>query len=210
MGLLSRFAENNAQRERNNTPVNEVVQREDEFHSFEFDGEKYYVTVRDNVMIFDSNMILIHTMSESDVIMSDLPLIKKASEVIANRDVASVKLFVKRNGTYEKLSFHNQFDAEFIMKKLKRVAARPDETIEEIFIEDNGAIVMHHQVNHWQRRFGRNVFRRKNETDTVMRVANVEEAIDSVISDLINGTDEAKIDPEKIDKCIKLLEELKD
>lgn len=208
-GLLSRIAENNRNsRAPEQKMTDELRGYDDEFVPFEFEGKKYYVTVRDNVLIFDSNMLLIHTLSKSDVYESSLPLLMKVSQIISNSFDAPVKLYVKRNGKFESISFYNRFDATFILKKLKRVASRPDENIEELYIEDSGAIVEHFTVNVKHKRFGRNMFRRKRESDTVIKLTNVEDALESIISEILNNPNQ-KLDNEKVDQCIELLQGVK-
>lgn len=205
--LLNKLAEF---KKRNQDLVQEEIDIDfdGEIKPFDFEDERYYIAVRDDVLIFDKNMVLIYTLTKEQVVESKLPLIEKAAEILAKKDEASVKLFIKRNGTFEKLSFYNRFDALFIMRKMKRVASRPDENIEEIFVEDDGAIVEHYKSNGWQRRFTRNVFHRKRESNTVMQFVDVEDTLESLISELINGSTD-NVDPKKIDVCIEMLENLK-
>ena len=179
-----------------------------EIKPFDFEDERYYLAVRDEVLIFDKNMVLIYTLTKEQVVESNVPLINRAAEILAKKDEALVKLFIKRNGTFERLSFYNRFDAIFIMKKMKRVALRPDENIEEIFIEDDGAIVEHYKSNGWQRRFTRNVFHRKKESNTVMQFVDVEDTLENLISELINGSTD-DVDIAKVDECIEMLQKLK-
>lgn len=208
-GLLSRIAENNKNDNSDiqTHPAEEIKEYQSEFVPFEFEGKKYYVTVRDNILVFDSNMLLIHTFSRSDIYESNLPLLMKVAQIVADKFDAPVKLFIKRNGTFEKISFYNRFDATFILKKLRRIASRPDENIEELYIEDNGAIAEHIVINAAHKRFGRNMFKRKSESETVMRLSNVEDALESIISEIVNNP-EQKIDNDKLENCIKLLQGL--
>ena len=83
-----------------------------------------------------------------------------------------------------------------------------DENIEEIFIEDDGAIVEHYKSNGWQRRFTRNVFHRKKESNTVMQFVDVEDTLETLISELINGSTD-DVDIAKVDECIEMLQKLK-
>lgn len=204
-GLLSRFAENNRANE--NESIKKEIEVKDDIIPFEFEGKSYFLADRDHVLIFDANMLLTHTLEKSDVLTSEIPLLQKVSELIATKDDPSVKLFIKRNGTFEKISFYNRFDAIFILKKLRRVAARPDENIEELFIEDDGALVEHHKISP-QRRFVKSFIKNRKETDAVVKLTGIEDLLEAIISDSVNNHHE-NIDNEKIDKCIALLEELK-
>lgn len=205
IGLLGRLAENNAKKEQN--VVKEAPKPNEEIISFEFEGKTYYVAVRDNVLIFDSNMVLFHTLSKEDVVASDIPLIQKVNETILSKDEPRVKLFIKRDGTFEKISFYNRFDAIFILKKLKRVATRPDENIEELFIEDDGALVEHFSTKP-QRRLAKGLFKNRKESRVVEKLVDVEETLETIISTSINNPS-SKLAPEDIDRCIELLESFK-
>ena len=76
-----------------------------EIKPFDFEDERYYLAVRDEVLIFDKNMVLIYTLTKEQVVESNVPLINRAAEILEKKDEASVKLFIKRNGTFERLSF---------------------------------------------------------------------------------------------------------
>lgn len=207
-GILGRIAENKEKNAQRTDISNETQNLNDEFMSFQFEGKKYYIAVRENILVFDSNMLLIHTLQQADVFTSEVPLIQKVAEILSYSKGPSVRLYVKRNGIFEKLSFHNLFDAIFIFKKLKRVASRPDENIEEIYIEENDKMIEHFIVNQIPRRFSRRLFRRKSESENVLKLTNIEDALEDIISENVNNPNQ-EIDKEKVDKCIELLQNLK-
>lgn len=207
-GLLGRLADNNPNKEDNSFKKHIQTNNNSDVIPFEFEGKNYYLAERDNILIFDSNMLLIHTLKKDDSTNTDVPLFLKAYDLLTTKkDAPTVKLFIKRDGSFEKISFYNRFDAIFILKKLRRVAARPDENIAELFIEDNGALVEHHKISP-QRRLSRGFGRNKKETDVVVKLSDIENVLEAIISDSINNEFE-NVDNDKINHCIELLEALK-
>lgn len=121
--ILKKLAEENEKQENEVQIVNEGI-NDGGLTSFRFDNKLYYYAVRDDVLIFDHHKRLFYTMSIDDLRESDHPFFQKVYSLVCDIAQDSFKLFVKRHGSYDSISFTSKFDATFIFKKLKKIASR--------------------------------------------------------------------------------------
>lgn len=218
--ILRKLAEENEKQENEVQIVNEGI-NDGGLTSFRFDNKLYYYAVRDDVLIFDHHKRLFYTMSIDDLRESDHPFFQKVYSLVCDIAQDSFKLFVKRHGSYDSISFTSKFDATFIFKKLKKIASREIEEIEEILVEKNGVLIDSFRPNEKKQRFyvnfkdlkNRVVNRKGNSINIetspqINTLVKVEDTIDSLIgASLVE--ENVNINPEKLDKCIALLESLK-
>ncbi|MDD6728916.1 MAG: hypothetical protein PUE08_06845 [Eubacteriales bacterium] len=218
--ILKKLAEENEKQENEVQIVNEGI-NDGGLTSFRFDNKLYYYAVRDDVLIFDHHKRLFYTMSIDDLRESDHPFFQKVYSLVCDIAQDSFKLFVKRHGSYDSISFTSKFDATFIFKKLKKIASREIEEIEEILVEKNGVLIDSFRPNEKKQRFyvnfkdlkNRVVNRKGNSINIetspqINTLVKVEDTIDSLIgASLVE--ENVNINPEKLDKCIALLESLK-
>ena len=196
------------------------VQRE-KLIPFDFENEDYFVALRDRALVFNSSMNLVYTIDYGHLKKSTMPLFKKIDEIVNTVNLQDTKVMfnviVKRDDHYEKISFTNRFDANFVYKKLKRVASRDSEKISEVFIDRNGEIIesfVSAQAKSPDRLSNRILSNGYNddiaeELEFVSTLARVEDALEEIISTKISNMS-SNISAESIDKCIKLLQKAKD
>ncbi|MGN1329303.1 MAG: hypothetical protein ACI4V4_06365 [Eubacterium sp.] len=194
---------------------------DDKLTAFYFDDKLYYYAVRDNILVFDHHKELFYTLSIDDIKDSEHPFFRKIYFMVCNQQDDIIKLFIGRNGSYESLSFTRRVDAVFIFRKLKRVASRENENIDEIILEKNGVLIDSYKSNEEKQRFYMNFRALRNrvvkkddkavvieESPEVSTLIKVEDTIDSLIGDAL--TKECTgLDNNKLEKCIKLLNSLK-
>lgn len=186
--------------------------------SFEFENKTYYLAMREHVLVFNDNMNLLYTIDYDMLEKSNMPLFLKVNEIVSTLNLqnkqALFRISLKRNGSYERLSFTNRFDANFIFRKLKRVASRGGENIEEVFLEKNDVV-----VDSFVPAYMRNkTLTVKNpvgidnndeeKLDFVSTLARVEDAVETMISSKMSDMS-ASVSAENIDKCIELLQKAK-
>lgn len=196
------------------------VQRE-KLIPFDFENEDYFVALRDRALVFNSSMNLVYTIDYDHLKKSTMPLFKKIDEIVNTVNLQDTKVMfnviVKRDDHYEKISFTNRFDANFVYKKLKRVASRDSEKISEVFIDRNGEIIesfVSAQAKSPDRLSNRILSNGYNddiaeELEFVSTLARVEDVLEEIISTKISNMS-SNISAEGIDKCIKLLQKAKD
>lgn len=200
--------------------VNEDIS-DDKLIAFYFDDKLYYYAVRDNILVFDHHKELFYTLTIDEIKNSDHPFFRKIYFMVCNQQDDIIKLYINRNGNYESLSFTRRVDAVFIFRKLKRVASRENENIDEILLEKNGVLIESYKCNEEKQRFYKNFKELKSrvvkkddnaviieESPEVSTLIKVEDTVDSLIGSAItNGS--AELDNDKLDKCIELLNSLK-
>lgn len=210
-------------KEKNSNVVNNnaVDVQKDKLISFEFDNNKFYLAMREQVLVFNEKMNLLYTIDYDMLEKSTMPLFVKVNEIVTALSFKTEKLMfrisIKRNGKYEKLSFTNRFDANFIFKKLKRVASRGGENIEEVFLEKND-VVLDSFVPAYQKNrmtmaknpanIDKTIHNDEEKLDLVSTLARVEDAVESIISSKMSDMS-ASVNAESIDKCIELLNRAK-
>lgn len=187
---------------------------------FDFDDEDYFVALRDRALVFNSSMNLVYTIDYDQLKESTMPLFKKIDEIVNTMNLQHTQVMfnviLKRSDNYEKISFTNRFDANFIYKKLKRVASRDSERISEVFIDKNGDIIESFVSEH-----AKNPNKLSNrilangynddlaeELEFVSTLARVEDILEDIVSLKISDMS-SNISPENIDKCINLLHKAK-
>lgn len=209
------------QENKKNSEINNSmdVQRE-KLIPFDFDDEDYFVALRDRALVFNSSMHLVYTIEYEQLENSNMPLFKKIYDIVNTVNLKDTKVMfnitVKRNDNYEKISFTNRFDANFIYKKLKRVASRDSEKISEVFIDKNGEIIesfVSERVKSPDRLSNRIISNEYNdslaeELEFVSTLARVEDALEELVSTKISNMSSI-ISAENIDKCIELLNKAK-
>lgn len=206
----------------NGSESNDTVNvHKDKLIPFEFEGKNYYLATRENALVFNEEMSLLYTIDYDMLKKSTMPLFKKVNDIVSAINLQDkrvvFRILVKRNGSYEKLSFTNRFDANFIYRKMKRVASRSGENIEEIFFEQNNAVVDSFVPAYVKSRDVNaknpvNVEMILNDDedklDFVSTLARVEDTVETMISSKVTDMS-AKINIDNIDKCIELLEKAK-
>lgn len=210
---------------RDNISRNILGVQEDKLIPFDYDEKNYFLALRENILVFDDKTELLYTLSYDEIFDSSLPLFKKISEIVEavrlNSTANTVKLYVKRNGMYESMTFTNRLDALLIFRRFKRIAFRASEGIDELYIEKNGVIIESYNSAENKIDFSVGVknilknapYSRENiksaeNLDLVSTLTNVEDKIDDIICNKLRDTT-AKINPQNIDKCIELLEKAK-
>lgn len=195
------------------------IQR-DKLIPFDFDDEDYFVALRDRALVFNSSMNLVYTIDYDQLKKSTMPLFKKIDEIVNTINLQDTKVMfnviVKRDDSYQKLSFTNRFDANFIYKKMKRVATRDSEKISEVFIDKNGEIIenfVSETAKSPDRLSNRILSSGYNddvaeELEFVSTLARVEDTLEEIISTKISNMS-SKVSVENIDKCIELLNKAK-
>lgn len=214
---LRRILDEREERKNFENPNSMDINRE-KLIPFDLDGNSYFVALRDNVLVFDNEMALLYTLEYNMLEGSQMPLFKKVNEIISVAKLSNaaeyVKLNVKREGVYESISFTSRFDATFIFRKLKRVASRAPEGIEELSIEKDGVIIDSFIPAEGRNFKFRNHFLRNNQGDNpeklelVSTLVRVEDTIDAMIGSKMNNM-AAEVSASRIDKCIELLEKAK-
>lgn len=201
---------------------NEAVDvHKDKLIPFEFENKNYYLATRENALVFSDEMNLLYTIDYDMLDKSTMPLFKKVNDIVSTLNLqdkrVTFRILVKRNGSYEKLSFTNRFDANFIYRKIKRVASRSGENIEEIFFEQNNTVidsfvpayVKNRNVNEKNPANADKIINNdEDKLDFVSTLARVEDAVETMISSKMTDMS-AKISVDNIDKCIALLEKAK-
>lgn len=207
------------QSKRNNSDEKAAIKpSEDKMIPFEFDGNDYFLALRDNALVFDSAMTLLYTIDYDMLSTSSTPLFCKVNEIketvmLSDPSQELVRLGVRRGGALDSIYFTSKFDAVFIFKKLKRVAMRNGEDIEELIIEKDGVIIESFTPSP-KRRAGR-LFRNNRELEDseniefISTMTRVEDILESVISSKMNNMS-ADVNTESIDKCIELLKRAKE
>lgn len=210
---------------RENINRNRLGVQEDKLIPFDYEKKKYFLALRENILVFDDKTELLYTLSYDEIYDSSLPLFQKISEIAAtvhlNDSPNTVKLYVKRNGMYESVTFTNRLDALLIYRRFKRIAFRASEGIDELYIEKNGVII--ESYNSAQNRtdfpagvknilkntpYSRENIESAENLDLVSTLTNVEDKIDDIVCNKLKDTT-VKINPQAIDKCIELLEKAK-
>lgn len=218
--ILRQLAEANEEKENEKSTVLADVD-DGKLKAFRFDNKLYYYAVRDDVLIFDHHKELFYTVSIEDLRASEHPFFQKVYSLVCNITSDTVKLFIKRNGIHESISFTRKFDAVFIFKKLRRVASREVENIDEILLEKNGVLIDSFTANEKKQKFYSNfkglknrVVNRQNKminienSPEVSTLVKIEDTVDSLIASTLTK-DDINISNEKIDKCISMLNSLK-
>lgn len=187
---------------------------------FDFDDEDYFVALRDRALVFNSSMNLVYTIDYDHLKKSTMPLFKKIDEIVNTVNLQDTKVMfnviVKRDDHYEKISFTNRFDANFIYKKLKRVASRDSERISEVFIDKNGEIIESFVSEHVKspNKLSNKILANgynddlAEELEFVSTLARVEDILEDIVSLKISDMS-SNISTENIDKCINLLHKAK-
>lgn len=210
---------------RENINRNRLGVQEDKLIPFNYDEKNYFLALRENILVFDDRTELLYTLSYDEIYDSSLPLFQKISEIVEtvrlNNTASTVKLYVKRNGMYESMTFTNRLDALLIYRRFKRIAFRASEGIDELYIEKNGVII--ESYNSAQGRadlsagvknilkntpYSRENIKSAENLDLVSTLTNVEDKIDDIICNKLRDAT-ARINPQNIDKCIELLEKAK-
>lgn len=186
--------------------------------SFDFENKTYYIAMREHVLVFNDNMNLLYTIDYDMLEKSSMPLFQKINEIVSTLNLqnkqALFKISLKRNGSYEKMSFTNRFDANFIFRKLKRVASRGGENIEEVFLEKNDVVVDSFVPSYMRNKtlaVKNNIVIDNNDEDKldfVSTLARVEDTVETMISSKMSDMS-ASVSAENIDKCIDLLQKAK-
>ncbi len=191
---------------------------DDNFIPFEFEGDNYYLALRDNALVFDSGHVLLYTIDYNSLTDVNAPIFEKVKEIIETiklKDVNNnlVKLGVRRDGVLNSIYFTSKFDAVFIFKKLKRVASRPAEDIDELIIVKDDVVIDRFEPGKTKRfhRFNRDVQTELESTENlsvVSKLTRVEDILEGVINEKINNIS-LDINNDSIDKCIELLKQIK-
>lgn len=206
---------NNSRNINNSYSINDMNTAHGDLIPFEFENSKYNLAIRENALVFDENMNLLYTFTFDELSTATAPFLKKVNEEVISNTNQKITLFINRATGIEKLTFSSLFDATYIFNKLKRVAHRSSESIDSIMIEKNGTIVSNVKLNQSGRLFSqvqtvenRNE-RNENKTELIAALSRVEDIIDDMICNNIskNGI---QTSGERLDKCIKILQEIKD
>lgn len=217
---LLEIAEAKEKEEEQRAQVNVEIS-DDKLTAFYFDDKLYYYVVRDNILIFDHHKELFYTVTLDEIKDSDHPFFRKVYFMVCNQQEDVIKLFINRNGNYESLSFTKRLDAVFIFKKLKRVASREAENIDELLLEKNGILIDSYKSNAFKQRFYMNIKDLKNrvvrkkdnsviveESPEVSTLIKVEDILESLIGNAL-ANEEVKFDTNELDNAIELLSSLK-
>lgn len=218
MSILRQIAD----RRMNNSQKPELDIKEEKLVPFTFEEKDYYLALRESILIFDKNMSLLYTIEYDMADGINIPLFEKATQIALSvkeeQEAALTKVYVKRNGRFECISFVRKFDATFIFKNLKRVAVRGVESIEEIYMERDGVTIERFDAakqKQVQPRGLRGLRRNHFEmADTVenMPIVNTLVEAESIIENIVGAKVQdalVKVNPASIDKCIELLQKAK-
>ena len=125
----------------NNNMQNESAVDDSNFIPFSFEGEDFYVVLRSNVMVFDSDKTLIYTIDFNELALSDNEFMKAVNKVVNDNSNEKICLYVNKVSGVESLTFTSLFDATYIFRKLVRLANRDSEGILSIVIEKDAKVV---------------------------------------------------------------------
>ena len=201
----------------NNNMQEESAVDDSNFIPFSFEGEDFYVVLRSNVMVFDSEKTLIYTIDFNELALSDNDFMKAVNKVVNDNSNEKICLYVNKVSGVESLTFTSLFDATYIFRKLVRLASRDSEGILSIVIEKDAKVIRSYKnerldfeksmgksdLNEVEDREGRN----KNKTEYIATLSRVEDMVDDIIGNnvLVDGV---QTNDEKIKKCIDLLSTL--
>ena len=125
----------------NNNMQEESAVDDSNFIPFSFEGEDFYVVLRSNVMVFDSEKTLIYTIDFNELALSDNEFMKAVNKVVNDNSNEKICLYVNKVSGVESLTFTSLFDATYIFRKLVRLANRDSEGILSIVIEKDAKVV---------------------------------------------------------------------
>lgn len=186
---------------------------------FEFNGSSYSLAIKEDVLIFDKDDVLISTISPDDLAVAESDFLKTVSEIVAANTNQRIVLFVNKSRGVEKLTFSSLFDATYIFRKLVRVAGRSSEGIESIVVEKNSKAVR--KYTNSKARFMKSLGREdtaelenrsardEDKTELLAILARIEDGMDDIINDNVS-TEGVHYDGEKVQKCIDLLHSLQE
>lgn len=188
-----------------------------DFIAFTFEGEQFYVVLRSNVMVFDSNKALIYTVDFNELALSNNDFMKTVSRVVNENSNEKVYLYVNKINGVESLTFTSLFDATYIFRKLVRLASRKSEGILSVVIEKDAKVVRSYKNDRldFERSIGKSDLsevedrqgRNESKTEYIATLSRVEDLVDDMIGNnvLVDGLQE---NDEKVKKCIELLSAL--
>lgn len=188
-----------------------------DFIAFTFEGEQFYVVLRSNVMVFDSNKALIYTVDFNELALSNNDFMKTVSRVVNENSNEKVYLYVNKVNGVESLTFTSLFDATYIFRKLVRLASRKSEGILSVVIEKDAKVVRSYKNDRldFERSIGKSDLsevedrqgRNESKTEYIATLSRVEDLVDDMIGNnvLVDGLQE---NDEKVKKCIELLSAL--
>ena len=184
---------------------------------FSFDGKKYYVAIRDSVLVFDENMVLLYDFEMNELATSDNEFIQKVNAIVNENSNDLVHLYINKLTEVEHITFSSLFDATYIFWKLKRIMGRDSEGITSLIIEKDSKVI--HTVTNKKLAFKESMddtfagdvedraARNEEKTKYIATLSRVEDLVDMVIGKNINELGIHK-DDEKIKKAIELLSTL--
>ena len=115
--------------------VQSAISNKNNLISFEFDGNEYFVAIKESVLVFDSDMNLLYNFETSQLALSDNDFLKKVNEIVTQNSNECVHLYINKVSSVEHITFTSLFDATFIFRKMKRLMNRDSEGIMSLIIE---------------------------------------------------------------------------
>lgn len=190
----------------------------DKLIPFTYDGNTFFVAIKDDVLIFDADMVQISTVSVDDLAVAESGFFKKVNEVVTANTNQRIVMYINKVKGVEKLTFTSLFDATYIFRKMVRVSGRSSEGIESIVIE-KGTEVLRSYTN-TKARFMKSIGqedvsvekrdeRNDDKSELISILSRIEDGMDDVINDNICH-EGVQYDEAKIKKSIALLQELQE
>lgn len=201
-----------------NTVDNSVGIVSNKLIPFTYDGNNFFVAIKDDVLIFDADMVQISTVSVDDLAVAESGFFKKVNEIVTANTNQRIVLYINKAKGVEKLTFSSLFDATYIFRKMVRVSGRSSEGIESIVIE-KGSEVLRSYTN-TKAKFMKSIGqedvsvekrdeRNDDKSELISVLARIEDGMDDIINDNICN-EGVQYDENKIKKSIALLQELQD
>lgn len=190
----------------------------DKLIPFTYDGNTFFAAIKDDVLIFDVDMVQISTVSVDDLAVAESGFFKKVNEVVTANTNQRIVMYINKVKGVEKLTFTSLFDATYIFRKMVRVSGRSSEGIESIVIE-KGTEVLRSYTN-TKARFMKSIGqedvsvekrdeRNDDKSELISILSRIEDGMDDVINDNICN-EGVQYDEAKIKKSIALLQELQE
>lgn len=200
--------------------VQSAISNKNNLISFEFDGNEYFVAIKESVLVFDSDMNLLYNFETSQLALSDNDFLKKVNEIVTQNSNECVHLYINKVSSVEHITFTSLFDATFIFRKMKRLMNRDSEGIMSLIIEKDSQILRssHNDRLEFKESLATQEFsadvenreaRNESKTEYIATLSRVEDIIETLIGDNIRELG-LQDDNEKVKKAIRLLGTLVD
>ena len=200
--------------------VQSAISNKNNLISFEFDGNEYFVAIKESVLVFDSDMNLLYNFETSQLALSDNDFLKKVNEIVTQNSNECVHLYINKVSSVEHITFTSLFDATFIFRKMKRLMNRDSEGIMSLIIEKDSQIIRsaHNERLEFKESLATQEFsadvenreaRNESKTEYIATLSRVEDIIETLIGDNIRELG-LQDDNEKVKKAIRLLGTLVD